>query len=132
MKSLKNGSGSGKIFARFAAFARLRTRRATAAFSAALLAAVMVMAALFFAGCINPEAEDVITPPPPESKLSITPQGKSISPGSNVDFTAKMTDGSPVTGVSWKILGTHNDSTTISGGKLTVGQDETAEQFTVI
>jgi hypothetical protein len=66
MESLKNGSG--KIFALFAAFARLGTRRAAAGFSAALLATAMVTAALFFASCGNMEAEaseDMITPPPP-------------------------------------------------------------------
>jgi hypothetical protein len=56
MKSLKNGSG--KIFA------RLRTRRATAAFSAVLLAKAMLTAAIFFASCGNPEY-DIATPPPP-------------------------------------------------------------------
>jgi hypothetical protein len=53
-------------------FARLRTRRLTAAFSAALLVTAMFTAALFFASCGSAdEAEDIELPPPPPKKKTL-------------------------------------------------------------
>jgi hypothetical protein len=128
MKSLKNGSGSGKIFARFAAFARLRTRRRAAAFSAALLATAMLTAAMFFASCgISDEDELYSSPPPPESGLIISSNSKNVLQGTEILLTARI--GSNPVLAEWNIVGTHKDDTSVDNtGKkqavLTVGVDE--------
>jgi hypothetical protein len=115
----------GKIFASFSLFACFRRPQA-------LLIAVMVIGALFFASCGN---ADELTPPPPSPKLIITPKSKSVLQGTSVKFTATTIVGSKdedVTGAaSWTIAKPDGSSSTINYGNLTVAKGETAETLTV-
>jgi hypothetical protein len=120
----------------FAPFARLRTRRTTAAFSAVLLTTAMLIAALFFASCGDSGAsEDIAAPPPPEPKLIVAATSLSILQGASVKFTANMNAGSetePVTADSWEIVGDYDkNGTKINSGNLTAAVDETAKKLTV-
>ncbi|MDR1149329.1 MAG: hypothetical protein LBK66_11930, partial [Spirochaetaceae bacterium] len=142
MKSIKNdkGKGKGKTFAPFAPFARLMTRRLTAAFSAALLTTAMLTTALFFASCGDSGASEDMAAPTnlpstASSKLSITPASQHLIPGDSVKFTVKMIVGSENKDVtkdaSLIIAGSHDNDTKISNGTLTVSNNEAAGRLSI-
>jgi hypothetical protein len=122
-------------------FARLRTRRLTAAFSAALLVTAMFTAALFFASCGSAdEAEDIsLPPPPPKKKLSpasnlvMTPQNQYLLPDGSTSITVRLNGTLIDPGEAGLTLNGQSDGTTriSEDGKLVIGSDQEPGQLTI-
>jgi hypothetical protein len=124
MKFLKKNDGKGKAFAPFARLQR------------PLLAAAMLIAALFFASCGNAkdvnELLDNLNIPSTLQTLSIKGESPYILQGDSMDFTVTFA-GVPVLSklANLQVKGKQDADTRIKDGKLLVGKNEPAGELTI-
>ncbi|MDR1147680.1 MAG: hypothetical protein LBK66_03530 [Spirochaetaceae bacterium] len=111
-------------------FARLWGRRLTAAFSAALLTTVMLIAALFFASCkISGASKDIAARP---ANLTITPDSQYLLPGGNTSFNVKFGEETIESEqVKLNVSGELDSNTKIKDGKLLVGTGQAAGNLSI-
>jgi hypothetical protein len=122
-KGRGKGKGKGKAFAPFAPFAPF------AHFQCPLLAAAMVIAALFFASCGSSDDSDNLlndlNPAPAEPTVSIKPDSPNILPGGQTGFSIKVAAKSMNPALmGLKVTGGNSEDTRIDEGVLYAGDDE--------
>ena len=80
----------------------------------------------------TPFTQTITVSTPTVSGVTIEPNTQSVAKGGSQIFTATVIgSSSPAQTVTWSVTGNVSASTTISGGTLTVGSDETATTLTV-
>ncbi len=80
----------------------------------------------------TPFTQTITVSTPTISGVTVEPDTASVAKGGSQIFTATVTgSNSPAQTVTWSVTGNVSASTTISGGTLTVGSDETATTLTV-
>lgn len=80
----------------------------------------------------TPFTHTITVSTPTVSGVTVEPNTQSVAKGGSQIFTATVIgSNSPAQTVTWSVTGNASASTTISGGTLTVGSDETATTLTV-
>ena len=80
----------------------------------------------------TPFTHTITVSTPTVSGVTVEPNTQSVAKGGSQVFTATVIgSNSPAQTVTWSVTGNASASTTISGGTLTVGSDETATTLTV-